>query len=106
MPTAGLRSHPEGIEALYEWMTQNWEKLVEKLPPALSMLGTMVTIFTSSFTKKEQLAKVEQFFADKSTNGFDQSLAQSLDAIRSKISWVERDREDVAAWVKENTKSS
>ncbi|KAK4205326.1 putative mitochondrial aminopeptidase 2 precursor [Triangularia verruculosa] len=102
MPTTGLRSHPEGIEALYQWMTENWDELVKKLPPALSMLGTMVTIFTSSFTKKEQLAKVEQFFADKSTNGFDQSLAQSLDAIRSKISWIERDREDVAAWVKEN----
>ncbi|KAK4459188.1 peptidase family M1-domain-containing protein [Cladorrhinum samala] len=106
MPTTGLRSHAEGIEALYQWMTENWDELVKKLPPALSMLGTMVTIFTSSFTKKEQLEKVEKFFADKSTNGFDQSLAQSLDAIRSKISWVERDREDVAAWVKENKYSS
>ncbi|KAK3341528.1 peptidase family M1-domain-containing protein [Lasiosphaeria hispida] len=102
MPTAGLRSHPEGIEALFDFMVNNWDELVKKLPPALSMLGTMVTIFTSSFTKKEQLEKVEKFFAGKSTNGFDQSLAQSLDAIRSKISWLERDRADVAAWVKEN----
>ncbi|KAK4105288.1 hypothetical protein N658DRAFT_416780 [Parathielavia hyrcaniae] len=102
MPTSGLRSHPDGILALFAWMTENWEELVKKLPPALSMLGTMVTIFTSSFTKKEQLAKVEKFFEGKSTNGFDQSLAQSLDAIRSKISWIERDRADVAAWLKEN----
>ncbi|KAK4186153.1 peptidase family M1-domain-containing protein [Podospora australis] len=106
MPTTGLRSHPEGVEALFTWMTENWDELVKKLPPALSMLGTMVTIFTSSFTKKEQLEKVEKFFADKSTNGFDQSLAQSLDAIRSKISWIERDREDVAVWVKNNNYSS
>ena len=102
MPTSGLRSHPEGIEALFTWMTENWSELIKKLPPALSMLGTMVTIFTSSFTKKEQLAQVEKFFEGKSTNGFDQSLAQSLDAIRSKISWVERDRTDVAAWLKKN----
>ncbi|KAL2136022.1 hypothetical protein VTI74DRAFT_5758 [Chaetomium olivicolor] len=102
MPTSGLRSHPEGVEALFGWMTENWEELIKKLPPALSMLGTMVTIFTSSFTKKEQLEKVEKFFEGKSTNGFDQSLAQSLDAIRSKITWVERDRSDVAAWLKEN----
>ncbi|KAG7292540.1 hypothetical protein NEMBOFW57_002575 [Staphylotrichum longicolle] len=102
MPTSGLRSHPEGIEALYSWMTENWEELIKKLPPALSMLGTMVTIFTSSFTKKEQLTQVEKFFEGKSTNGFDQSLAQSLDAIRSKVSWIERDRADVAAWLKEN----
>ncbi|KAJ4296001.1 Aminopeptidase 2 mitochondrial [Collariella sp. IMI 366227] len=102
MPTSGLRSHPEGIEALFGWMTENWEELTKKLPPALSMLGTMVTIFTSSFTKKEQLQQVEKFFEGKSTNGFDQSLAQSLDAIRSKVSWIERDRSDVAAWLKEN----
>ncbi|SPQ18710.1 e6161c0a-8b7d-450a-8963-9931011f78fc [Thermothielavioides terrestris] len=102
MPTSGLRSHPEGIEALFTWMTENWEELIKKLPPALSMLGTMVTILTSSFTKKEQLARVEKFFEGKNTNGFDQSLAQSLDAIRSKISWVERDRADVGAWLKEN----
>jgi aminopeptidase 2 len=102
MPTSGLRSHPEGIEALYTWMTENWEELVKKLPPALSMLGTMVTIFTSSFTKKEQLAQVEKFFEGKSTNGFDQSLAQSLDAIRSKVTWTERDRAEVSAWLKEN----
>ncbi|KAK4230468.1 putative mitochondrial aminopeptidase 2 precursor [Podospora fimiseda] len=106
MPTTGLRSHPEGIEALYKWMTENWDALVKKLPPALSMLGTMVTIFTSSFTKKEQLEQVEKFFSDKNKSGFDQSLAQSLDAIRSKIAWIERDREDVAAWVKKNNYSS
>jgi aminopeptidase 2 len=102
MPTTGLRGHPEGIEALFTWMENNWDELTKRLPPALSMLGTMVTIFTSSFTTKEQLARVEKFFADKNTNGFDQSLAQSLDAIRSKIAWIERDRADVAAWVKEN----
>jgi len=102
MPTAGLRGHPEGIEALFSFMTSNWDELVKKLPPALSMLGTMVSICTSNFTKPEQLAQVETFFANKNTNGFDQTLAQSLDAIRSKISWLERDRADVAGWLKEN----
>lgn len=102
MPTAGLRAHPQGVEALFNFMTENWDELVKKLPPALSLLGSMVTICTSGFTKPEQLEKVEKFFADRSTNGFDQSLAQSLDAIRSKISWLERDRDDVATWLKEN----
>ncbi len=102
MPTSGLRTHPEGIESLFDWMIKNWDELVKKFPPALSMLGTLVSIFTSGYTDKAQLAKVEQFFKDKSTSGYDQALAQSLDAIRSKVSWLERDRADVAAWVKEN----
>ena len=102
MPASGLRSHPDGIEALFNWLTINWDPLVQKLPPALSMLGSMVTILTSSLTTKAQLAKVEKFFEGKNTNGFDQSLAQTLDAIRSKVTWLERDGADVAAWLKEN----
>lgn len=102
MPAAGLRGHPAGIEALFNWMTENWDELKKRHPPALSMLGTLVTVFTSSFTKPEQLAQVEKFFADKNTKGYDQSLAQSLDAIRAKIAWLARDGEDVAGWVKAN----
>ncbi|KAH8905451.1 hypothetical protein BR93DRAFT_929714 [Coniochaeta sp. PMI_546] len=102
MPAAGLRSHPEGIEALFDWLQENWEQLIVKIPPSFSMLGSLVSIFTSSFTTKEQMEKVEGFFAGKSTAGFEMSLAQSLDAIRSKISYLERDREDVKAWLKSN----
>lgn len=101
-PAAGLRSHPEGIEALFAWMEENWEKLIAKIPPSFSMLGSLVSIFTSSFTTKQQLERVEKFFAGKSTAGFEMPLAQSLDAIRSKISYLERDRDDVKTWLKEN----
>lgn len=102
MPAAGLRSHPEGIEALSAWLQENWEKLIVKIPPSFSMLGSLVSIFTSSLATKEQLASVEGFFKGKSTAGFEMSLAQSLDAIRSKISHLERDGEDVKAWLKSN----
>lgn len=102
MPASGLRSHGEGIEALFQWLTENWDALIKKCPPGFSQLGTMVTIFTASLAKKEQLQKVEEFFAPKDTAGFEMSLAQSMDSIRSKVSWLERDREDVAKWLKEN----
>lgn len=102
MPVSGLRGHAEGIDAMFAYMTKNWDAMYKHLPPALSMLGNMVMIMTSGFTKKEQLARVEAFFADKNNNGYDQSLEQSKDSIRSKISWLDRDGEDVAAWLKTN----
>lgn len=83
-------------------MTENWDELYKRLPPTLPMLGSMVTIMTSGFTNSEQLQRVEKFFAEKNNNGYDQALAQSLDSVRSKISWLQRDREDVAEWVKTN----
>jgi aminopeptidase 2 len=100
MPISALRTHPEGIEALYGWMTENWEELSRRLPAGLSMLGTVVSICTSSFTKQADLDRIQKFFSERSTKGFDQSLAQSCDAIRAKIAWLSRDRKDVEEWVK------
>ncbi len=99
MPVGNLRTHPAGIEALYGWMTENWDELARRLPAGLSMLGSMVSICTSSFSSQADIDRITKFFADKSTKGFDQSLAQSLDSIKAKAAWLERDREDVKKWV-------
>ncbi|KAG9243459.1 peptidase family M1-domain-containing protein [Calycina marina] len=99
MPISGIRTHAEGIEALFVWMTENWEELARKFPPGLTMLGTLVQICTSSFASAENLARVEKFFSDKNTAGFKASLAQAMDSIRAKSAWLDRDRKDVAQWV-------
>jgi aminopeptidase 2 len=80
-------------------MTDNFDVLQQKFPAGLSMLGSIVSICTSSFTSQNDLDRVHKFFEGKSTKGFDQSLAQSSDAIRAKAAWLERDRQDVKGWV-------
>lgn len=84
---------------MYGWMTENWDELAKRFPAGLSMLGSLVSICTSSFTGQAGLERVQAFFADKNTNGFNQSLAQSSDAISAKSAWLGRDRGDVAEWV-------
>jgi aminopeptidase 2 len=96
-----LRTHPEGIRALWAFAKDNWSVIVKKLPPGLSMLGSVVQIVTNSFCSKEAVVEIEQFFKDKSTKGFDQGLAQSLDAVRAKANWIERDAQDVRTWLSE-----
>lgn len=102
LPASGVRSHPEGIEALFTWLTENWTELYKRLSGNPPILGSMVTLCTVSFAKQEQLDRVEAFFKDIDTKAFIQPLSQSKDSIRSKIAWLDRDRADVAAWVKEN----
>lgn len=102
IPMQGLALHKDGIELLFSWLTQNWDEIYKKLPPGLSMLGSVVGICCSQFTKPEQKKLVEDFFAEKNTKGFDQGLAQSLDRIQSKISWIQRDSANVEQWLKSN----
>ncbi|KAI5235600.1 hypothetical protein E4T43_09144 [Aureobasidium subglaciale] len=102
LPLGGLRSHKEGILALWSWVKENWDTIYKKLPPGLSMLGSVVSLCTSSFTSEKQIQEIDAFFKERSTKGFDQSLAQSFDAIRAKEGWLKRDAEDVEAWLKAN----
>ncbi|KAE8163654.1 peptidase family M1-domain-containing protein [Aspergillus tamarii] len=102
MPLGGLRNHTAGIEARWAWMKNNWDALYKRLPPGLGMLGTVVQLTTSSFCTESQLKEVEDFFKDKDTKGFDRAVEQSLDAIRAKINWINRDRADVESWLKSN----
>lgn len=99
MPIASLRTHAEGVDAVFQWMQDNWDELSRRLPPGLSMLGSVVSICTSSFTSEAGLQRVQKFFEERSTKGFEMPLAQSCDAIKAKSAWLGRDREDVKKWV-------
>ena len=66
------------------------------------MLGTIVQMVTASFTSHDAISDIQTFFGSRSTKGFDQGLAQSLDSVRAKCSWLERDSEDVKQWLVDN----
>lgn len=102
IPMNGLRAHKEGIETLWNWTKVNWDELTKRFPAGLSMLGSIVTVTTSGFTSLKAVDEVKEFFNGRSTKGFDQSLAQSLDTITSKAKWVDRDRDAVSEYLKEN----
>ena len=101
MPIGGLGTTPEGIEKRWDWMQKNWETLIEKLPPSMTMLSSVVAICVGGFTSQKQLDDVQNFFSDKEKKGFDRSLEQSQDSIRSKIGWLGRDRSDVERFLKD-----
>lgn len=101
IPMQGMRAHKVGIETLYGWVTKHWDVLTKLLPPGLSMLGSVVQLATTGFCTQKQYDTVEAFFKDKDTKGYNQSLAQSLETIKNKTAWVERDSSDVEKWLKE-----
>lgn len=67
MPLSGLRSSPEGITQRWNWLKDNWPEIIKRLPPGLSMLGSVVQICSASFSTQEQFDEVQQFFKEKDT---------------------------------------
>ena len=102
IPIAGMGAHRDGVEALWEWTQANWGELMTRLPPGLSMLGAVVGICTRGFTRDAHADKIKAFYGERSTKGFDQSLAQSLDTIAAKDQWIRRDSADVEQWLQEH----
>ncbi|KAE9373913.1 aminopeptidase 2 [Stipitochalara longipes BDJ] len=96
---AVLSTHPNGVAALWTWLKENWDSLVGN---GTIMGGTFVGSCIQGFSTKAQLVEVEKFLKVKKGMGdekFEKFLEQSLDIVRAKVSWVERDREDVRAWL-------
>ncbi|PWY81700.1 hypothetical protein BO94DRAFT_496063 [Aspergillus sclerotioniger CBS 115572] len=99
VPMTTLRTHPNGISGLWRWMTQNWPVVKQRLSSGLVVLTLVIGLCTSRFTTDEQREEVEFFFRKNGTEGFDKALQQSLDEVRTKTRWVERDGEDVRKWL-------
>lgn len=69
------------------------------MPAGLSLLTSVVQMVTNNFSSLESVEEIERFFKDKNTKGFNQGLAQSLDSVRAKANWIERDGQDVRSWL-------
>ncbi|CAI4053076.1 hypothetical protein SUVZ_15G2010 [Saccharomyces uvarum] len=102
IPMQGIRAHKNGIERLWTWLQENWEKIVKRLQPGSPVLGGVLTLGLANFTSVEDLERISKFYSAKTTKGFDQTLAQAFDTIRARAQWVSRDREVVAAYLNEH----
>lgn len=102
IPMQGMTSHKNGIQTLWAWLQDNWDDMSKRLPPGFSLLGSLMFISTSAFTSMESRDQVKKFFSGRSTKGFNQNLAQSLDIISCKAKWVNRDREVVKKYLVEH----
>lgn len=98
----GCTVDKDAASQLWQWFTVNWDKIYKILPPGLSMLGSAVSVAIRGLGTASDKENVESFFKNKDTAGFDQALAQSLEALNSKIAWVERDSQAIKEWISTN----
>jgi len=94
-----MASTAAGVKLSFEWMVKNFPLILERLPPkSVGVFGHVIRA-SSSFCTWEDHKRVADFFKTVDTSQFAMVVGQILDGIQSRASWVDRDRDDVHAWL-------
>lgn len=96
-----LTSNRLAARDVAKYFKDNYDTLMKRLGDNFG-ITRLVSYAFSSLTTKEDLADIDAFFKDKKTEKYKLALAQTKDTIQASIGWLERDREDVETWLKEN----
>ncbi|RFU30932.1 hypothetical protein B7463_g5427, partial [Scytalidium lignicola] len=97
-----LTEHRPGKEALWNWVKSDWDGIKRALSGGLGGVARILQFIVMGLSTREQYDDVKEFFEEKDTAEYDSYLAQGLNALLAKARWVERDRDDVRSWLKDN----
>ncbi|KAI9502398.1 aminopeptidase 2 [Coemansia spiralis] len=94
MSSADCRSK----HVLWRWFGKNYQRIVARLGESSALLGHVVSTVIGDFATCEMANEIQAWFSDKHTAAFDRMLPQSLEFIRVRAAWYERDCQDVNEW--------
>jgi len=96
---SGLNTHPAGITALFDTLLNHLDQLKERYGGGLGGLGSALRLFCGGLATHAQADRLEAFFADKETAGFERTLKQVVEEIRIRAEWVRRDTGALKEWL-------
>ena len=96
-----LADHPVGRHIQWQYVKDNWDEVAAKIGHPIYM-DHFVRISLSKFTTEAELADVEDFFKDKDTSGYAQTMQNAKEEVRSRAMYRQRDTELLKKWLIEN----
>ncbi|MSO21082.1 MAG: M1 family peptidase [Acidobacteria bacterium] len=95
---ANAASHPLGRGLAWRFLKKNWKTFVTRYHGGgLNLLNRCIAVCTG-FTSKAELADAEKFLKSRRGPGMERAIDKSLEAIRSNVKWLERDRNDLRSY--------
>lgn len=95
--------NPYGKTMAWDWMTLNWDYLVNRYTINDRNLGRLPSRITSTYNTDLQLWKMEHFFALNPNAGAGQMpRKQALETVKNNIEWRKRNLDEIRDWLKIN----
>ncbi|KAG1950776.1 glutamyl aminopeptidase [Pimephales promelas] len=92
-----------GKTMAWEWMTLNWDYLVNRYSINDRNLGRLPSRITSTYNTELLLWKMEHFFALKPNAGAgEMPRKQALETVKNNIEWMRRNQEEIRVWLENN----
>ncbi|XP_067099379.1 glutamyl aminopeptidase [Osmerus mordax] len=89
-----------GTTMAWDWVTLNWNYLVQRYTINDRNLGRLLTRISSTYNTELQLWQMEHFFKLTPNAGAgEMSRQQALETVRNNIEWVRRNKEEIGVWL-------
>lgn len=103
---AQISSNRNGEALVWDYVRENWPKLVARFGLDERYLGRMIPSITSRFTTQTKLEEMEAFFAKYPEAGAGANARlQALEGVRNNIKFLEKHQETIGNWLKEQNKA-
>ncbi|XP_077093480.1 glutamyl aminopeptidase [Siphateles boraxobius] len=98
--------NPNGKTMAWEWMTLNWDYLVNRYTINDRNLGRLPSRITSTYNTELLLWKMEHFFAlNPNAGAGEMPRKQALETVKNNIEWMRRNHEEIRVWLMNNVSS-
>ncbi|XP_051773959.1 glutamyl aminopeptidase [Ctenopharyngodon idella] len=92
-----------GKAMAWDWMTLNWDYLVNRYTINDRNLGRLPSRITGTYNTELQLWKMEHFFAlNPNAGAGEMPRKQAIETVKNNIEWMQRNREEIRVWLESN----
>ncbi|KAJ7991052.1 hypothetical protein DPEC_G00293240 [Dallia pectoralis] len=92
-----------GKTMAWDWVTLNWDYLVNRYTINDRNLGRLLTRISSTYNTELQMWQMEHFFKLKPDAGAgEMPRQQALETAKNNIEWVRRNKEEITVWLNSN----
>jgi tricorn protease interacting factor F2/3 len=90
IPIARISGNPFGKDLVWPWIKKNWNELSNRYKGGSSQLLTRIVESLGSLADLQKEKDIRKFFKNKSREGIEMSLAQTLERIRINAKFLQR----------------
>ncbi|KYO48740.1 hypothetical protein Y1Q_0004118 [Alligator mississippiensis] len=98
-----IARNPKGQRLAWNFVRENWKKLLEKFELASFSIRTIISGTTSHFSSRDELEEVEIFFKSLNNQGSQLKITRVvLETITKNIRWLEKNLSSLRNWLLNN----